>query len=104
MASNLHVKIDRMSGRGADASPFYSIHFQNAAACNGRGIDLLLSLSFEDIRALYAATHYIVARSGDSVKVVAEPPGTAGSLFEEIPKKKIPVSTKKFITKEGDIK
>lgn len=99
MASNLHVKIDRMSGRGADIHPFYSIHFQNAMACNGRGIDVLLSLSYEDIRALYAATHYITDRAGDHTTVVAGQPGTS-PLFKELPKETVPHSTKKFITKE----
>lgn len=84
MSSNLHIKIDRLRGVGAEESPFYSIHFQNAQACNRRGIDILLSLSYEDIRALYAATHYIVDRSGDDVKVVARQPGSF-TKFLEIP-------------------
>lgn len=84
MASNLHVKIDRHHGRGAEESPFYGVHLENAQACNGRGINILLSLSYEDICALNIATRIIATREADAALTVAAQPGSTRH-FKEIP-------------------
>lgn len=103
MASNLRVKIDRHRGRGAQDSAFYGIHLENAQACNGRGINVLLSLSYEDICALHTATRAIVTREADAALTVAAQPGSVRH-FKEIPIEATDASRKKQFVKKEDIK
>lgn len=84
MASSLRTQIKRLTGRGAEDLPFYSLILENSQLLSGRSLSIVIPASFEDLVGLHSALTTVVERVKDGALVMAKSPGMGDKPFVEV--------------------
>lgn len=78
----LQTQIEKVPSREITDQPVFKLTAQNACAPNGRPLNSVLVLTWEDLVSLVQCGNAVILRESDNVKVMAKKSGT--TPFREI--------------------